>query len=118
MSRSLGREKQRNQRTAHLQTPGQRLTLRRPQSAETQPFLCSSQISHLVLYHAADSVQLLQHKVHLLLRGQGGQNGAVAPAGQLGVVVGVVGSDELQAGVSYQVPALPTHVLCVGRCKQ
>lgn len=64
-----------------------------------------------VLYHAADGLQLLQHEVHLLLGGQRGQDGVVAPARQLGVVVGVVGRDELQAGVPHQVPALPTHVL-------
>lgn len=63
-----------------------------------------------VLYHPADGLQLLQHKVHLLLGGQRGQDGVVAPAGQLGVVVGVVGGDELQAGVPDQVPALPAHV--------
>lgn len=63
-------------------------------------------------YHHAHDLQLLQDKVHLLLRGQRGQHGVVAPAGQLGVVVRVLRSDELQAGVSYQVPTLTAHVFC------
>lgn len=69
----------------------------------------------MVLYHAADGLQLLQDEVHLLLRGQRGQGGVVAPAGQLGVVVRVVGGDELQAGVPHQVPAVTAHVFWEGR---
>lgn len=63
-------------------------------------------------YHHAHDLQLLQDKVHLLLRGQRGQHGVVAPAGQLGVVVRVLRGDELQAGVSDQVPTLTAHVFC------
>lgn len=34
----------------------------------------------------------------------------MAPAGQLGVVVRVLGRDDLQTGVAHQVPVLTTHV--------
>lgn len=66
-------------------------------------------------YHHAHDLQLLQNKVHLLLRGQRGQDGVVAPARQLGVVVRVLRRDELQTRVAHQMPTLTTHVLCKGQ---
>lgn len=66
-------------------------------------------------YHHAHDLQLLQDKVHLLLCGQRGQDGVVAPAGQLGVVVRVLCRDELQTGVSYQMPTFTAHVFWNGR---
>ena len=61
-------------------------------------------------YHHAHDLQLLQHKVHLLLGGERRQDGVVAPAGQLGVVVRVLGRDELQTRVADQMPAFTAHV--------
>lgn len=65
-------------------------------------------------YHHAHDLQLLQDKVHLLLRGQRGQDGVVAPAGQLGVVVRVLCRDELQTGVAHQMPTFTAHVFWNG----
>lgn len=66
----------------------------------------------------AHNLQLLQHKVHLLLRGQRGQDGVVAPAGQLGVVVRVLCRDELEAGVAHQMPTFTAHVFWNGWMEQ
>lgn len=61
-------------------------------------------------YHHAHNLQLLQDKVHLLLRGEWGQDSIVAPAGQLSIVIWVLRSDELQAGVAHQMPAFTTYI--------
>lgn len=74
------------------------------QGLTTYPRPCQS-------YQDGHDLQFLQHKLHLLLCGERGQDGIVAAAGQLGVVVRVLRRDELQTGVSDQVPALPTDVL-------
>lgn len=77
-----------------------------------KPQQVSSQ--HPDSYRHAHDLQLLQDKVHLLLRGERGQDGVVAPAGQLGVVVRVLGRDDLQTRVAHQVPVFTTHIFWSG----
>lgn len=55
-------------------------------------------------------LQLLENKFHLFLRRERSQQSTVGPAGQLGVIVGLLCVCDFQAGVANQMPVCSTDV--------